>query len=358
MPKVLRRVGSKVEEVDLHGYTDEREFQEILASHPGLIPGCERAAVAREFPLPGIGYVDLMLLDGDGALTVVECKLEANAEIKRKVVGQLLTYAAGLWQMTAEDFALHWRLRTEKSPCDSVAEYVPEADESKFAQALAATLSSGDFRLVFAVDQITPELRRTVEFLHESSSERLAVMALEIGRFKEGDVEILVPETYGAELAASGAAHAPSARWTLEQVVDALHGTDGASPLGGLVSHADAAGAEFKGGTAAGGPSGGFYYDTTDGRRSLWSIYTNPGSERVAINLGGIHTASAMRAEEAAKALVKAGLVDAPLSIDELARKYPAIPLGKLESARAVEAVRSALDILAGASPGLHTLTE
>ena len=40
----------------------------------------------------------------DDGYTLVECKLQSNIEIKRKVVGQVLAYASGFWRMSYDEF--------------------------------------------------------------------------------------------------------------------------------------------------------------------------------------------------------------------------------------------------------------
>src|SRR4051794_12796885 len=85
-------------------YTDEAELQALIAETPGLLPGVGDgpAAVATEVALADTGYADVLVVEANGAITIVECKLRANPEIRRQVVGQALAYAAALWQSTYE----------------------------------------------------------------------------------------------------------------------------------------------------------------------------------------------------------------------------------------------------------------
>ena len=55
-------------------------------------------------PISGTGKADVVIVDASGDITVVECKLAANPEIRRRVVGQLLAYASAIWQMSFEEF--------------------------------------------------------------------------------------------------------------------------------------------------------------------------------------------------------------------------------------------------------------
>ena len=56
---------------------------------PGLI-------VVDQIAISVTGYVDLVAVDSDGNITLVECKLASNQEIRRSVIGQIFAYAAGL----------------------------------------------------------------------------------------------------------------------------------------------------------------------------------------------------------------------------------------------------------------------
>jgi hypothetical protein len=89
-----------------NSYTDERALQDLIARSPTLIPGTANTpiAVVRELPVPGIGYIDVVGVDPNGDITVIECKLKANPEIRRQIVGQVLAYAAGLWGISYEAF--------------------------------------------------------------------------------------------------------------------------------------------------------------------------------------------------------------------------------------------------------------
>ena len=48
----------------------------------------------------GSGYADLLAIDPAGDLAIVELKLAANAESRRAIVSQVLSYAAFLDHMT------------------------------------------------------------------------------------------------------------------------------------------------------------------------------------------------------------------------------------------------------------------
>src|SRR5688500_742539 len=83
--------------VDSLTYQGEVELQQLLGDDPTLIPVTDiRQDVpqlcvgVREVWVPGSGYIDILAFSTAGNIAIVECKLASNAEIKRKVVGQLL----------------------------------------------------------------------------------------------------------------------------------------------------------------------------------------------------------------------------------------------------------------------------
>src|ERR1700752_4234399 len=90
---------------------NESVLQRLIREHPETLPlddlGDEvppLLIIGRETALAN-GYADVIGVDEDGLITIIECKLDRNPEVKRKVVGQVLGYGAYLWGMTYEGFA-------------------------------------------------------------------------------------------------------------------------------------------------------------------------------------------------------------------------------------------------------------
>jgi hypothetical protein len=208
-------------------YGNEQQLRDLLAAQPTLIPGlADPVAAVTELYVPEVGYVDVVAIDGTGNLTIVECKLASNPEIRRQVLGQVLAYAAGLWRLDLSHFENLWRARQPDR--HGIVHAVFGVDhESEDAEALPETIRSaltdGRFSLVLAVDSITPELRRTVEYLNAHTAGGVSVLALELRYAKEGPVEMIIPTVFGVELAA--AVTRPGSqprRWTEEDVIAAL----------------------------------------------------------------------------------------------------------------------------------------
>jgi len=170
----------------------ESELQKLLVKSPSLIPIDEiREGAAPlvfavgEFGLPGSGATDVLAFSPQGDIAIIECKLAINPEIKRKVIGQILEYAACLWGMTYEEVDARIQRLKGKSLADLVAESVAgEWDEEQFRKGIKQTLETGSFILVIVVDEVNEELRRIIRYLNECSKSAFSLHALEIKRFQ------------------------------------------------------------------------------------------------------------------------------------------------------------------------------
>ena len=229
MKVIWRQKGSSWEIAAGHVYRDEAQLQSFLAENPVLIPFEDISdqilhpkVMLREAGLPGSGSSDIVGVDEAGNITVIECKLAANPEVKRKVIGQVLEYAAYLWRKPysfLDDLA---QKRLQKPLAHAIFDALDDEarvdwDESGFIQATANRLLSGEFRVIIAVDSMNDELRRTIEYLTQGPSQ-LEIYALELTFFASGDREILVPQLHGTTLAApTGSAAGPSYHWDAER---------------------------------------------------------------------------------------------------------------------------------------------
>ncbi len=187
-------------------YAGEAELQSLLAEEPSLISieevragaGALVAAV-REFPLD-IGSIDLIGFTAEGDIAVVECKLAANEEIKRMVIGQVFEYGANLWGMTYEAIDEKITARANKSLADLVHEaiQIPDWNEEVFRSNIGSALQTGNFILIIVVDEIQEELSRIVRFINDAGQPAFSLAALEMRRFQHGESEMLVPHVFGS----------------------------------------------------------------------------------------------------------------------------------------------------------------
>jgi len=217
--------------VDSSPFSLEADLRDLIVETPSLVPiedireGSAAFIVAvPEFGLPGAGYTDVVLFAPDGVVAVVECKLARNAQIKREVVGQVFEYAAFLWQMPYDDFDQRVASRTGKHIVDLVRDAVSDQawDEHAFRDGVEAALHDGTFVLVIAVDEINPELDRTVSFLNGCGEPKFSFAALEMRRSQWQDTEILVPHLYGPGIGASATPRSASRVWTRDTFLAAV----------------------------------------------------------------------------------------------------------------------------------------
>jgi hypothetical protein len=180
----------------------------MLRDSPQLLALCSEGSVfVDEVTVPLVGSVDLAGVGPKGDITLVECKLGSNPEIRRSIIGQIFAYAAGFWKMTYEDFDRLFSARLQGvSLADAVRRRLSESDtddwhSERFRLSVTDNLAAGRFTLVIAVDRITDELKRIVPYVNTHTVSDVRFLALEIGYVRDGNVEIVWPATYGQESA-------------------------------------------------------------------------------------------------------------------------------------------------------------
>lgn len=194
---ILMRHGSSGpwREPSTTAYGNEAELQHLIAESPQLLPGVGELAIAvRELAVAAAGFADVVVVEADGEITLCECKLASNADIRRSVIGQILAYAAALSTFSFDDLDAAFTARG-----GSLLTAVEAGDESAFRDAVESNLAAGAFRLVIAVDEITEELRDTVLFLNAHTTPGVRILALALRRAGDHDVQVLLPQTYGEE---------------------------------------------------------------------------------------------------------------------------------------------------------------
>lgn len=341
------------------GFEDERAIQTIIEQSPDLLPGATGGlmAVVSEMSVPETGYIDVVGVDADGAITLVECKLRANPEMRRHVVGQVFAYAAGLWGLSYEAFDHAFAARSGAPLARRVADVAPaEWDEETFRGTVGANLGDGRFRLVIAVDQITDELARIVRYLNEHTNPELQILALELGYVADAGVEILLPTWYGRE---GAAAKAPAGRgWDEARVFAALAvccSPAGVAAARHLYDFARDRGARFNWGVAT--------YATVTARLvvggkpvNVFSLYEWPaGTGALAVNfeflVGKVSPTTLAQFADRLRAIP--GVAERLQGLEQAEfKKRPSFPLDSvLAQPRVVEQVEAALDALLVGEP-------
>ncbi len=345
-PILVRGSDAKWREPEVTSYENEAALQQLVAESPDLLTGQDLATVD-EFWIPDVGYVDIVGVGADGAVTVVECKLRANPEIRREVVGQVLAYAGGLWQMSYDDFADSWSARAGRSLLDHVADKTGATESEQVRAGVEASLRSGEFTLVIVVDEITSELKRIIEWLNVMTRDEVSVLALELQYLKEGSTEILVPRLYGEALARAKRAAGSSAgqKWNPESFAAAIKELEepARTAVDELMAHGEANGVHPWWGVGQ-TPGMSWYYQVGPAKVSLFQIYLRPNGAVVAASIGGLFGATGLGAPTALQMV--GGLREIPAIAPHVAHvtsetlnRYPSIPVaGVLDQ----EAVRRA----------------
>lgn len=277
---LIRHTGGLWSSPETHTYRDEEMLKLMLRDSPQLLALCSEGSVfVDELTVPLVGSVDLAGVGAKGDITLVECKLGSNPEIRRSIIGQIFAYAAGFWKMTYEDFDRLFTARLKGvSLVDAVRRGLSESDvavwqSEQFRLNVADNLAAGRFTLVIAVDRITDELKRIVPYVNTHTVSEVRFLALEIGYVKDADVEVIWPVTYGQE---SAEEKQPVHRrtWAVNAYFEKLReGGEAAERfVNAMAAFSQGRGALLEGG---GGPSPSLNarFDFDGQRKALWSSY-------------------------------------------------------------------------------------
>ena len=156
----------------------ERLLQEIIHSDPSVLPVEELEPsfsdlrpVCQELPLAnGTKYIDNLLVNPDGRICIVECKLWRNPEAVRLVVAQILDYAAELSNLSYEQLEETVAKVLGRKKLDCLVQTVlgdAPGDEQKvaFIDAVSRSLRTGSFLLLIVGDGIRSGLQQIAGLL-------------------------------------------------------------------------------------------------------------------------------------------------------------------------------------------------
>jgi hypothetical protein len=191
----------KLEPFEFGGPDGESKLEKLLEKSPDLLTteGSKPILFFKAQVTLGNNAVDLMGVDADGTIVIVECKLGANREARRMVVGQILEYAAQLRGTSYTDFEKMLKGSADLSLMEMAKQHVSEDDwsEETFREGVEHGLQFGDFRLVIAINGMNDELKRIIEHLKARGGVRLEALELQQFTDETSGVEALVPEIYG-----------------------------------------------------------------------------------------------------------------------------------------------------------------
>ena len=197
-------------------YDSEDQLQDLLVTYPNLIAGdqIDRATarkwllISREVAAPSDEEtavqwsLDHLFIDQDAIPTLVDVRRTPNANIRQKVVGQSIDYAANAvvyWPIDSIIALFEANCRDRGRDPEQIFEDFlgVDANEDQFWQKVKTNLQAGKIRLVFVAEEISAEMRRVVEFLNEQM-DPVEVFALEIKQYvSEDGLRTLVPRVIG-----------------------------------------------------------------------------------------------------------------------------------------------------------------
>ncbi len=203
----MARIGCKNEDLEL---------QRILERNPDLLPGDQIdpedprrwLLLKREMPVPDPGTgtdrwsIDFLFADQDAVPTFVECKRCADTRARREIVGQMLEYAAnGHHYWTKENLreVATQTAQASGSTIDDALRRLAPTDEptiDDYFDLIQQNLREGQLRIVFFLENSSPELRSVVDFLNRQM-ERSEVLLVEARQYSHGGLKIVAPTLFG-----------------------------------------------------------------------------------------------------------------------------------------------------------------
>lgn len=149
--------GRRVEQLEAVAETEtERLLEDILTANPGLLMP-DLKLVGRQTETPG-GSLDLLGVDGDGALVVFELK---RGTLTREAVAQVIDYGSFLSSLDADELAAHISQRSGNLGIEAIGDFSSWYQE-EYAKPLEDHLRP---RLVLVGLGADERTRRMVEFL-------------------------------------------------------------------------------------------------------------------------------------------------------------------------------------------------
>jgi len=176
------------------GYASEDQLQAMISEFPELLPGVSSDSfVCREFNTDS-GPIDNVIINSkDGSITLVECKLARNPEVRRKIIGQIIDYAASISKLSFEDFHQRWQ---DRGGADLTS---VETTKGPLSLGVTTNLEGARFTLLMAVDEINEPLKDMVILVNKKTDATFRVALIELARHSTGDTEIVIPQTFGYE---------------------------------------------------------------------------------------------------------------------------------------------------------------
>lgn len=181
----------------------EKFLQRLIHAEPSILPVEELEpsfrdlrSVCQELPLgeDRNKFLDNLLINSDGRICLVECKLWRNPESIRTVVAQILDYAGELACLSYNDLSASVRRALPKTVGDPLIERVlgPGADEddhAPFIDAVSRSLQRGDFLLLIVGDGIRNGLQQIAGLLQNRATLGFSLALIEMAVYGDANAQ-------------------------------------------------------------------------------------------------------------------------------------------------------------------------
>jgi len=280
-------------QLDSQAYNEEQELHDLLAHNPEilfsdypdlknlqlLLVKCE-APIYENEEATAPTRLDILFLGSDCILNFIEVKLSSNPEIRRKIVGQGLEYAANAvvnWKI--EDVQEMFRQTCRKESLDPETTFRdflgPNNNANEFWDAVNVNLRAGKIRIIFASDSIPTSLKNIVQFLRNQMKPAV-ILAIDVPQFISEDHQVIVPKLYGQSQVGVGGGSGREDRWTeAEFLAELAKNTtpDDAATAKKIKDWADENGIKHDFGS--GGELGSLFLEYMRNKRALVSLTLN-----------------------------------------------------------------------------------
>lgn len=188
-------------------YDDEAHLQDLLTNDIDVLPleeigyGTRFVTIGKEVSLKN-GSLDILAVSAQGHIALIETKLDKNPEVKRTVVGQILGYAAYLWNKSYDDleancfrkFIAQRKINFSGGLFDYMKEKLGEdVSEAEFKEGIEKRLRLGSFTLLIVVDQANQELKDIANYLNDRTGQEIDFYVVEMKLVGDNQENFLIP---------------------------------------------------------------------------------------------------------------------------------------------------------------------
>ena len=181
----------------------EKDLQDIIFGHPECIPISDLdesynplIPVCKELST-NAGPLDIFMITPNGDLVVIETKLWANPESRRKVVAQILDYAKEMskWSYSDLQREVNRNLKTKGNHLYDIVlntSHDTTLNETDFVDAVSRNLRNGKFMLIIAGDGIREGAKNLTEFINQAGNLNFSLAMIELPIFETPNGETLI----------------------------------------------------------------------------------------------------------------------------------------------------------------------